>query len=373
MNAIVQRLPEVLSRFVACLARMLTSRLHPVRSKPPVSHGLWLLLVFAVLGAAEAAPDETAGQPFEAVQELRQQLAMQQVRITELQRLQAETERERQRLAAELDVLRLKASQGTELAEQIAALRLLTERLARLVPGDTADARASSGGSGDAKPAGEQQAVELADAQQRLAQLTDAYADAQQARQSAEAEASAALSRAVELEARLQQQQLALTEAQLRADKAEKLHAALEDARSRLLTENEKLKVELESARARQAEALEQAVRLDARLAAAEARSGQASRRADAVSVNGDEAPSAAGVSSISRGDTTAIDDDGSEPNPPQPAQPVVYRVREDDSLSKISVRFYGNSADWERIFAANRDVLDAPDKLAPGMQLIIP
>jgi len=370
MNASLYCLSEVRFRFIPRRRSALSSRARSSRLASPASLRLLPLVALVIFGAAQAAaPDEATGQPLEAVQALRQQLAVQQIRITELQRLQAETERERQRLAAELDALRLKASQGAELSEQLATLRLLTDRLARLLPGDAAESQASGRTSDDTSQTGEQRVVELADARQRLAALTDAYADAQQARQSAEADAAAASARAAELEARLQQQQLTLTEAQLRADKAEKLHAALEDARARLLTENEKLKVELENARVRQADALERAVRLDARLAAAEARAGQVTDQPVQVPADGQQARPGFGAASV----PGAADNPGSEPTASVAGQPVVYRVREDDSLSKISVRFYGNSADWERIFAANRDVLDAPDKLAPGMQLIIP
>jgi nucleoid-associated protein YgaU len=51
----------------------------------------------------------------------------------------------------------------------------------------------------------------------------------------------------------------------------------------------------------------------------------------------------------------------------------VVYRVRADDTLSAISARVYGDPAAWERIYEANRDRLDTPDALAPGMELTIP
>jgi nucleoid-associated protein YgaU len=370
MNASLYCLSEVRFRFIPRRRSAPSSSARSSRLASPASLRLLPLVALVVVGAAQAAaPDDATGQPLEAVQALRQQLAVQQIRITELQRLQAETERERQRLAAELDALRLKASQGAELSEQLATLRLLTDRLARVLPGDAAESQASGRTSDDASQTGEQRVAELADVRQRLAALTDAYANAQQARQSAEADAAAASARAAELEARLQQQQLTLTEAQLRADKAEKLHAALEDARARLLTENEKLKVELENARVRQADALERAVRLDARLAAAEARAGQVTDQPVQVPADGQQVRPGFGAASV----PGAADNPGSEPMALTAVQPVVYRVREDDSLSKISVRFYGNSADWERIFAANRDVLEAPDKLAPGMQLIIP
>ncbi|NEV63108.1 LysM peptidoglycan-binding domain-containing protein [Thiorhodococcus minor] len=50
-----------------------------------------------------------------------------------------------------------------------------------------------------------------------------------------------------------------------------------------------------------------------------------------------------------------------------------VYRVRERDSLGRISSRFYGSSGQWHRLFEANRHLLDNPDQLTPGMTLVIP
>lgn len=49
------------------------------------------------------------------------------------------------------------------------------------------------------------------------------------------------------------------------------------------------------------------------------------------------------------------------------------YTVQKGDSLSKIAKRFYGDGNAWKRIFEANRDVLDDPDKIFPGQNLRIP
>ena len=46
------------------------------------------------------------------------------------------------------------------------------------------------------------------------------------------------------------------------------------------------------------------------------------------------------------------------------------YTVQAGDSLSKIGTR-YGVS--WQKIFEANRDKLDDPDKIHPGQELKIP
>ena len=48
------------------------------------------------------------------------------------------------------------------------------------------------------------------------------------------------------------------------------------------------------------------------------------------------------------------------------------YTVAKGDNLSKIARHFYGRQ-DWKRIFDANRDQLDDPDKIFPGQVLRIP
>lgn len=49
------------------------------------------------------------------------------------------------------------------------------------------------------------------------------------------------------------------------------------------------------------------------------------------------------------------------------------YTVQAGDTLSKIAKQFYGNANDYNRIFDANRDKLDNPDKIQVGQQLVIP
>jgi nucleoid-associated protein YgaU len=50
-----------------------------------------------------------------------------------------------------------------------------------------------------------------------------------------------------------------------------------------------------------------------------------------------------------------------------------IYTVVAGDSLEGIAQRVYGDGSAWERIYAANRDQLTEPDKLAPGQVLKIP
>jgi nucleoid-associated protein YgaU len=49
------------------------------------------------------------------------------------------------------------------------------------------------------------------------------------------------------------------------------------------------------------------------------------------------------------------------------------YEVKSGDSLSKISKQFYGDANEYMRIFYANRDKLNDPDKIQVGQQLAIP
>jgi nucleoid-associated protein YgaU len=49
------------------------------------------------------------------------------------------------------------------------------------------------------------------------------------------------------------------------------------------------------------------------------------------------------------------------------------YTVKAGDTLSKISKQFYGSTADYMRIFNANKDQLKDPDQIKVGQELRIP
>ena len=49
------------------------------------------------------------------------------------------------------------------------------------------------------------------------------------------------------------------------------------------------------------------------------------------------------------------------------------YIVRKGDTLSRISRIYYGSPNKWYQIYEANRDQLENPDMLKPGMKLRIP
>jgi nucleoid-associated protein YgaU len=51
----------------------------------------------------------------------------------------------------------------------------------------------------------------------------------------------------------------------------------------------------------------------------------------------------------------------------------LTYTVVKGDSLSKIAKREYGDANKWHKIFEANKDVIDDPDLIEVGQDLIIP
>ena len=49
------------------------------------------------------------------------------------------------------------------------------------------------------------------------------------------------------------------------------------------------------------------------------------------------------------------------------------YTVAKNDTLQKISMKFYGTTKKWMKLYEANKDILRGPDKLYAGQVLNIP
>jgi nucleoid-associated protein YgaU len=60
------------------------------------------------------------------------------------------------------------------------------------------------------------------------------------------------------------------------------------------------------------------------------------------------------------------------EPAKAKPAE-TIHIVGQGETLSKIAQHYYGSSAQWQKILQANSAVLKAPEKIKPGMRLVIP
>jgi nucleoid-associated protein YgaU len=50
-----------------------------------------------------------------------------------------------------------------------------------------------------------------------------------------------------------------------------------------------------------------------------------------------------------------------------------IHIVQKGDTLSSISAKYYGSTRHWRKIVLANRDNLPDPNRLVPGVKLIIP
>ena len=64
---------------------------------------------------------------------------------------------------------------------------------------------------------------------------------------------------------------------------------------------------------------------------------------------------------------------DSSLPQPAAAPSEQKYTVVSGDSLSKISKHFYGDANKYMKIFEANKDTLDDPNKIQVGQELVIP
>ena len=67
----------------------------------------------------------------------------------------------------------------------------------------------------------------------------------------------------------------------------------------------------------------------------------------------------------------SGVDDRLTVNTPAPPSQ--YYTVQNGDTLSKIALKFYGDSKRYTEIFEANRPMLAHPDKIYPGQSLRIP
>ena len=51
----------------------------------------------------------------------------------------------------------------------------------------------------------------------------------------------------------------------------------------------------------------------------------------------------------------------------------TIHIVQQGETLSQISERYYDSPDQWRRIFEANRDRINTPERLRPGIRLVIP
>jgi len=52
---------------------------------------------------------------------------------------------------------------------------------------------------------------------------------------------------------------------------------------------------------------------------------------------------------------------------------PETYVVQKDDTLQKVSHKFYNTTRKWQMLYETNKDVIKDPDRLYPGTKIRIP
>lgn len=50
-----------------------------------------------------------------------------------------------------------------------------------------------------------------------------------------------------------------------------------------------------------------------------------------------------------------------------------LYRLRAEDTLARVAARFYGDGGRWPQLYSANGHILDNPDRVIPGLTLVLP
>ncbi|MCM8799592.1 MAG: LysM peptidoglycan-binding domain-containing protein [Candidatus Omnitrophica bacterium] len=58
---------------------------------------------------------------------------------------------------------------------------------------------------------------------------------------------------------------------------------------------------------------------------------------------------------------------------PPTKTRIEKYTIQKNDTLQKISKKFYGTTKYWQRIYEANRSILKDPNSIYPGQVINIP
>ncbi len=90
-----------------------------------------------------------------------------------------------------------------------------------------------------------------------------------------------------------------------------------------------------------------------------------------------ESAPATAEPPQAPAADSIAVGPEVAERDPAEPAKTgpgaQTYTVQSGDTLWKISEQLYGNGSSYMKIFEANTAILEHPDQIFPGQELVIP
>ncbi len=81
----------------------------------------------------------------------------------------------------------------------------------------------------------------------------------------------------------------------------------------------------------------------------------------------------AGNVQGVERVDASGIEVPPPAPEEPEPEPAEYYEIVSGDTLGAIAKRFYGKSSAYMKIFEANKDIIEHPDRIYPGQKILIP
>ena len=85
------------------------------------------------------------------------------------------------------------------------------------------------------------------------------------------------------------------------------------------------------------------------------------------------QAPEPAPVTRAPDEVATPMPSDAVQTEPVSELKVEYYTIERGDTLSKIAKTYYGDAMAYTRIFEANREVIEDPDKIYPGQKIRIP
>lgn len=81
----------------------------------------------------------------------------------------------------------------------------------------------------------------------------------------------------------------------------------------------------------------------------------------------------AGNVKGVERVDAAGIEVPPPAPEEPEPEPAEYYEIVSGDTLGAIAKRYYGKASAYMKIYEANKDIIENPDRIYPGQKIIIP
>ena len=81
----------------------------------------------------------------------------------------------------------------------------------------------------------------------------------------------------------------------------------------------------------------------------------------------------AGNVKGVEKVDASGIEVPPPAPEEPEPEPAEYYEIVSGDTLGAIAKRYYGKASAYMKIYEANKDIIENPDRIYPGQKILIP